>query len=85
MTQEPVPPAVPLPGWRDPVSGLPLWWAADAVLALPLFTTWAVRTGRSMRPVPVPDLTAEELIDFWADDQLEPQPEQSCSQLRGRT
>jgi len=49
-----------------------MWSAADAALARSLFTTWAVRTGRVLRAVPVTELTAEELIDFWADDQLEP-------------
>jgi hypothetical protein len=49
-----------------------MWSAADAALARLLFTTWAVRTGRVLRAVPITELTAEELIDFWADDQLEP-------------
>jgi hypothetical protein len=35
-----------------------------------LFTTWAARTGRVLRAVPVSDLDAEELIDFWADDRI---------------
>ena len=48
------------------------WPAADsAVVALILFTTWAARTGRVLRDVPVSELTADELVEFWADDQLE--------------
>lgn len=44
----------------------------DRALALSLITTWAMRTGRTPRAVPVSELTAEELVNFWADDQLEP-------------
>jgi hypothetical protein len=47
--------------------------AEQAMLALALITTWAARTGRNLRDVPVDELTAEELEEFWADDQLEPQ------------
>jgi hypothetical protein len=43
----------------------------DRTLALSLITTWATRTGRVLRPVPVSELSAEELVNFWADDQLE--------------
>lgn len=51
------------------------WSRADAVLALSLFTVWAARTGRNLRPVPLSELTAEELVAFWADDQVdEPAP-----------
>jgi hypothetical protein len=46
------------------------WSRTDAVLALALFTVWAARTGRNLRPVPLSELTAEELITFWADDQV---------------
>jgi hypothetical protein len=84
ITLESNPSITPLQVWRDPVTGVPLWHASDAVLALPLFTTWAVRTGRALRPVPVSDLTAKELIDFWADDQLEPKPGRGCEQLLPR-
>ncbi len=43
----------------------------EQVLALVLITAWAVRTGRVLRPVPMGELSPEELVDFWADDQLE--------------
>jgi hypothetical protein len=43
----------------------------DRALALLLITVWAARTGRVPRPVPVSELTPEELVNFWADDQLE--------------
>jgi hypothetical protein len=52
--------------------GAPAWRPDDALLARSLFTTWAVRTGRILRAVPVTELTPGELIEFWADDQLEP-------------
>lgn len=42
----------------------------DQALALSLITVWAMRTGQRLRQVPVSELTAEELIDFWADDYL---------------
>ena len=43
----------------------------DQLLALLLTTIWATRTGRALPPVPVSDLSPGELMDFWADDQLE--------------
>jgi hypothetical protein len=43
----------------------------DRALALLLITTWATRTGRALRPAPVSELAPEELVNFWADDQLE--------------
>jgi hypothetical protein len=79
MMPGPMPPIVPLQVWPDPGLEAP-FWQADAVLARSLFITWAMRTRRALRPVPVVELTAEELIDFWVDDQLEPLPERSCSQ-----
>lgn len=42
-----------------------------ALMALSLFTVWTARTGRVLRPVPITELTAQELEDFWVDDQLE--------------
>ena len=47
----------------------------DQLLAMLLTTIWAVRTGRTLPPVPVNELSAEELVNFWADDQLEQPPE----------
>lgn len=49
----------------------PTWSPIDAVLALSLYTIWVARTGRFLRNVPISELTAEELIEFWADDQLD--------------
>jgi hypothetical protein len=43
---------------------------ADRALTLILITSWAVRTGRVLRPVPVSELSPDELVEFWADDQL---------------
>ena len=43
----------------------------DQVLALMLIAIWTVRTGRALRTVPVRELSPEELVNFWADDQLE--------------
>jgi hypothetical protein len=49
-----------------------IWSPSDtALIALSLFTVWAARTGRVLRNVPISELTPEELIEFWADDQLE--------------
>ncbi|REF00025.1 hypothetical protein [Thermomonospora umbrina] len=48
------------------------WSATDTVMvALSLFTVWAARTGRTLRDVPVGDLTAHELEEFWIDDRFE--------------
>lgn len=44
---------------------------AEAALALTLFTMWAAKTGRRLRPVPIAQLTPQELIDFWADDHFD--------------
>ncbi|MDL4774069.1 MULTISPECIES: hypothetical protein [Thermomonosporaceae] len=66
----PLPDTEPSPPLGDP--GDPHRVLSDTdLLALMLFTVWATRTGRTLPPVPVADLTAEELEDFWADDQLE--------------
>ena len=47
------------------------WSVADRALALSLIATWAARTGRFLPNVPVDQLAPGELIDFWADDQLD--------------
>jgi hypothetical protein len=54
----------------------------DRTLALLLIMAWAARTGRFLRPVPVNELTPEELVDFWADDQLDQPP---CGPVLGRS
>ena len=43
----------------------------DQVLALMLIAIWTARTRRALRTVPVRELSPEELVNFWADDQLE--------------
>lgn len=49
-----------------------LWSPMDtALVALSLFTVWAARTGRVLRNVPISELTPDELVEFWADDQLD--------------
>jgi hypothetical protein len=63
--------------------GEPAWSAADTILAVSLFTVWAIRTGRGLPDAAVTELTPEELIEFWADDQLDepcaaPGPERLC-------
>jgi hypothetical protein len=75
------PAITPPEAWCGSVVDVPSWQVADVVLARSLFTTWAIRTGRALRPLPLTELTAEELADFWADDQLEPLHDSSCSQL----
>jgi hypothetical protein len=37
-----------------------------------LVTTWAIRTGRMPPARPPGRLTPEELMEFWADDQIAP-------------
>jgi hypothetical protein len=42
----------------------------DALLARLLITNWSLATGRTLRSdVPPQQLTEDELIAFWADDQ----------------
>jgi hypothetical protein len=43
----------------------------DRALSLLLIAAWAARTRRVLRPVPVNELSPKELVNFWADDQLE--------------
>ena len=43
----------------------------DRVLALALITVWATRTGRILRNVPVGELSPDELVAFWTDDQID--------------
>ncbi|WP_424533767.1 hypothetical protein ACOZ38_25880 [Sphaerisporangium viridialbum] len=42
----------------------------DEELLVLLVTTWAIRTGRIPPARPPGQLTAEELMEFWADDQI---------------
>ena len=56
--------------WSIGFNGIPECALDDKALAVSLFSTWAARTARVLRAVPVRELTAEELIDFWADDQI---------------
>lgn len=43
----------------------------DEFVARLLIDIWTLATGRTLRDVPPHELTAEELIDFWADDHLD--------------
>jgi hypothetical protein len=43
----------------------------DELLARVLITSWTLATGRTLPPgVPPHSHTEEELISFWADDQI---------------
>jgi hypothetical protein len=43
----------------------------DELLAQVLVTSWTLATGRTLRPgVPPHSHSEEELISFWADDQM---------------
>jgi len=43
----------------------------DELLAQLFIHTWTLLTGRMLRSdVPPPELTEQELIDFWADDRF---------------
>jgi len=49
--------------------------STDELLGFLLISTWSLTTGRQLRcDVPPEKLTEQELIDFWADDQLSPAP-----------
>jgi hypothetical protein len=39
----------------------------DELIAFTLIRTWALLSGRSLRRVPVDQLSEDELIEFWAD------------------
>lgn len=65
------PPITPLPATK-PAAGPAA--REDQLLALLLTTIWATRTGRDLPPVPVSDLSPAELMEFWADDQLDHPP-----------
>ena len=44
----------------------------DEFVARLLVDIWTLATGRTLRcDVPLHELTAEELIDFWSDDHLD--------------
>jgi hypothetical protein len=59
--------AVPV-GEPDGPGERPCSAAEETLLALTLITTWALTTGRALpRDVPVHQLSADELIQFWAD------------------
>jgi len=44
-----------------------------------LITSWSLATGRTLRSVAPQSLTEDELINFWADDQIAtPQADAGC-------
>ena len=44
----------------------------DELIARLLIHTWTLTTGKTLRgDVPPPELTEEELIDFWSDDRFD--------------
>jgi hypothetical protein len=47
------------------------WGNEDELLARVLVTSWTLATGRTLRAgVPPNSHSADELISFWADDQI---------------
>ena len=47
------------------------WGNEDELLARVLITSWTLATGRTLHPgVPPHSHSADELISFWADDQI---------------
>lgn len=47
------------------------WENEDELLARVLVTSWTLATGRTLRAgVPPCSHSADELISFWADDQM---------------
>jgi hypothetical protein len=56
---------------RHETSGKPQGHADDELLARLLITSWTLATGRTLRAgVPPQLLSEDELISFWADDQI---------------
>ena len=58
----------------------------DELLARVLITSWSLATGRTLRAGVTPQsLTEDELISFWADDQIAtPRAAGTGCQLPGR-
>lgn len=58
----------------------------DDLLATLLIRSWMIATGRTLRDdVPPQELSAAELIDFWADDfGCEPDPVFKVARQAGR-
>ena len=52
------------PGWTPRPS------REDELLARVLITSWSLATGRTLRGVAPQALTEDELISFWADDEM---------------
>ena len=51
----------------------------DELVARVLITSWSLATGRTLRSVAPQSLTEDELINFWADDQIAtPQADAGC-------
>lgn len=42
----------------------------DARAALSLITVWSMETGKTLPAVPIEQLTARQLADFWSDDSM---------------
>ena len=56
---------------RHETAGKATEHADDELLARLLITSWTLATGRTLRgDVPPQMLSAEELISFWADEQM---------------
>jgi hypothetical protein len=58
--------------------------ADNDLLALTLFSTWAVLTGRTLRAAHLDELSEEELIEFWAEVTVPtswhpPPPDEGCA------
>jgi hypothetical protein len=59
------------PGANDSRGESPEWGNEDELLARLLITSWTLATGRTLRTgVPPQRHSADELISFWADDQI---------------
>jgi hypothetical protein len=53
----------------------------DELIAQLLIHTWMLTTGKTLPYGILPgDLTEEDLIDFWADEQMQPAPPASSEQ-----
>jgi hypothetical protein len=57
-------------GRRWFLSRTPCYSGEDELLARVLITSWSLATGRTLRSAAPQTLTEDELISFWADDQI---------------
>jgi hypothetical protein len=59
------------PQFSQPEDRSPMYVSNDELIAFLLINTWTLTSGKMLRrDVPPHELGEQELIDFWADDEL---------------